>query len=174
MAKVTSRKRKMLFDDFAQRVVDRLEATGESFFKVDAITRVERDPIVMDAFDRARRYFPKTLDVVGELRIAVESAVTKQLHRKDRFKFRIFETFPDPMGRGLGRLYMPLDQMKAKQLAEAIALCKSHRKEMVKKEDRYAVLMRHLEAAGPSATVATVKAAAWHEISRMEARHKAA
>ena len=170
--KVTSRKRKMLFDDFAQRVVDRLHNDGRSFFKIDVITRVERDPIVMDALDRARKFFPKTLDVAGELRSAIEKAVTAQLHRKDKWKFRIFESYPDPMERGLGRLYMPLDLMKAEQLNAALSLVKQHRREMVKKEDRYAILKRHLEKAGPDATVNSVKAAAWKEIQAMEARHK--
>ena len=159
-----------VFADLAKAAVDQFETRTTPFYKIDAVNYVKRNRYVTELFDRIRTSLPKKFDVRGELLASIERDVLNELHRKTATGWRIFKSFPDPEAReGKHRLFLPLKRMTLVQLEGAVRQVRRERKEMVRKEERYEILIEVLKTAGRAATVGDVIDLADAEIARRHA-----
>jgi hypothetical protein len=156
----------LFFDRYAKKALDYYQERAVTFYKVDVVNYVRRDPKVSEYLDRVRGMFSKKDDLAGELMRALQIAVSEELKRKDGFGWRVFESIADPHARRFGRLWKLFDTMTLTDLENAQRQVRRERKEMLRKEDRYAVLIEVMRKRGRSATVGECKSEAEAEIRR--------
>ena len=158
----------MALEDICRAVVDQAATRTTPFLKIDLVNTAKRNKHIEELFDWCKR-MPKKIDVRGIVNEAIENHVGRELQRQNN-GWRVFESFPDPEGHsGRNRLFMPLRFMTLAMLDGAEKQVRQERRELVNKEERYAILKEFLRAAGPRAKVGDVLPQVEAEIERRRA-----